>query len=100
MTHSELFFEVLDKYEIRSIKSLENWETEDLVELQEALRAELAERDRIAQEEYYEDDKREEEDCFFIDDDDVELWECEHGNLSDTHCPACLRDSYGGTDSE
>ena len=88
MTPSETFFEVMDKYEVRAIEPLENWETDDLVELQEALRAELQERDRKAQEEYYEDDKTE-EDGWFIDQD----WECLDDSCS-------CHENYGGTDSE
>lgn len=57
MTPSEKFYEVLDKYKYSGVEPIESWATEDLLDLQEAIRAELHDRDVLAQQEYFEPDE-------------------------------------------
>lgn len=72
MTPSEKFNAVLDKYEYHGVEPIESWSTEDLLDLSEAIRAELQDRDVEAQNEYYENEE-------FAQD---ESWQC-----SDVLCP-------------
>lgn len=54
LTPSERFSAVLDKYEYHGCEPIESWSTDDLIDLQEAIRAELHDRDCAAQEQYFE----------------------------------------------
>lgn len=76
ITPAERFAAVLEKYDFQSIAPLEFWSTDDLIDLQEAIRAELQERDVAAQNDYFEQDKD---------------WHC-----VDPFCPC--NNSYGGTE--
>ena len=80
---NETFYELLERYNT-GIEPLENWTTENLLDLQVVIRAELEARDRRVQNEYFDDQA--EDDGFWIDDDE-RMWPTEF-------------DSYGGTDSE
>ncbi len=90
VTPAEAFYAVLDKYEYHGVEPIESWSTEDLVSLQEALRAELQERDRQSQEEYFEQTTE-------GDGDHDDFQKC-----GDRNCVVCYFgvDSYGGTTVE
>lgn len=82
MTPSEKFFELLDRYNT-GVEPLDSWDTDDLIELQMAIGAELQERDRIAQNEYFDAQEHGEIEDEFI------------GTCRDPLCPC--HSSYGGT---
>jgi len=87
VTPAEAFYAVLDKYEYHGVEPIESWSTEDLISLQEAIRAELHERDRDAQQEYFEATEG--------DGDHDDFQKC-----GDRNCTICYFASYGGTTGE
>ena len=94
MTPEEKFYEVLAKYN-NGIEPLRNWNSDDLLELQEAIEAELEARDADLQREYYEaqedfwDEYDQEHDGVEYE----QVWHC-----GDPDCETCNGGSYGGTD--
>src|SRR5579859_6197384 len=93
VTPAEAFYAVLDKYEYHGVEPIESWSTEDLISLQEAIRAELHERDRDAQQEYFE---QTESTPFDGDGDHDDFQKC-----GDRNCTICyFKGSYGGTTGE
>jgi len=94
VTPAEAFYAVLDKYEYKGVEPIENWSTEDLISLQEAIRAELQERDSIAQEEYFEQTAG-----YFDTASDGDGDHDDYQKCGDRNCTICyFEGSYGGTD--